>query len=322
MPKIATDVERVELDGQYRVLREAAGAVRRPERAFIRVTGSDAVEYVQGQITNDVEALGEGEGCYAALLDRKGHVRADMRVLRPSGGELLIDLERLALPAALQHLQTYSIGRQVEIVDVTGELALVSAIGPGAREMIGTGPLTPEHTHREIELGGTICRAVATDLGVDLILPAERAIPVLETLDESGIVEASEEAAEILRVESGRPRFGAEIGATTMPAEAGIEVRAVSFTKGCYIGQETVARLHYKGRPNRHLRGLRLGRPAAPGEPIRAGDRELGSTATACVSPALGPIALAIVRREAEPGSSVEVGDDGATAQVVELPFA
>ncbi len=106
-----------------------------------------------------------------------------------------------------------------------------------------------------------------------------------------------------------------------MPAEAGIVERAVSFTKGCYIGQETVARLHYKGRPNRNLRGLRLSGPAAVGAVLRLGEKEVGRVGSACVSPALGPIALAIVRREAEPGDELAVGEDGVTARVVDLPF-
>jgi folate-binding protein YgfZ len=110
------------------------------------------------------------------------------------------------------------------------------------------------------------------------------------------------------------------MSATTIPQEAGINDRAVSFTKGCYIGQETVARLHYKGKPNRRLVGLRLSASAAAGDPIRLGDRELGTVGTAVLSPARGPIALAIVRREAELGDTVEVGD-GATAELVELPF-
>ena len=106
-----------------------------------------------------------------------------------------------------------------------------------------------------------------------------------------------------------------------MPAEAGIVEEVVSFTKGCYIGQETVARLHYKGRPNRHLRGLRLSAPAAPGAPLRLGEKEVGLLGSAAVSPALGPIGLAIVRREAEPGTELAVGEDGVTAQVTALPF-
>ena len=128
-------------------------------------------------------------------------------------------------------------------------------------------------------------------------------------------------AAEILRVEAGRPRFGREMSSATIPQEAGIDGRAVSFTKGCYIGQETVARLHYKGRPNRHLRGLRLEAPVAADEAIALEAREVGRIGTAVTSPAHGPIALAVIRREAEPGAFVEVGENRVRAEVVEPPF-
>jgi len=133
--------------------------------------------------------------------------------------------------------------------------------------------------------------------------------------------EAGPETAEILRIESGRPRLGFELGDDVIPQEAGINERAISFTKGCYVGQETVARLFYKGKPNRHLRGLRLSEPVERGAVIRGADRELGRVSSTCVSPALGPIALALVRREAGPGDSVQVGDAGAVGEVVELPF-
>jgi folate-binding Fe-S cluster repair protein YgfZ len=106
-----------------------------------------------------------------------------------------------------------------------------------------------------------------------------------------------------------------------MPAEAGIVAVAVNFEKGCYIGQETVARLHYKGKPNRHLRGLRLSAPAAPGATLLLGEKEVGRLGGSCVSPVHGAIALAIVRREAEPGAELLVGEDGVTARVVDLPF-
>jgi folate-binding Fe-S cluster repair protein YgfZ len=106
-----------------------------------------------------------------------------------------------------------------------------------------------------------------------------------------------------------------------MPAEAGITDRAVDFEKGCYIGQEPVARLHYRGKPNRTLRGLRLSASAEPGERLVLGDKEVGKVGTSSLSPALGPIALAIVRREAGEGDRLAVGDDGVTAEVVNLPF-
>jgi folate-binding protein YgfZ len=107
----------------------------------------------------------------------------------------------------------------------------------------------------------------------------------------------------------------------TIPQEAGLNDRAVSFTKGCYVGQETVARLHYRGKPNRHIRGLRLSAPAIPGEELRLGERSVGHLGSVVISPVLGPIALALVRREADPGAMVEVGEQRARAIVEELPF-
>ena len=139
---------------------------------------------------------------------------------------------------------------------------------------------------------------------------------------ERGAARVSADAAECLRVESGRPRYGIDMDESTIPQEAGLNERAVSFSKGCYVGQETVARLFYRGKPNRHLRGLRLSVPAATGAELRLGDRVVGQLGSAVVSPSLGPIALALVRREAEPGSIVGVGSDATTAEVTELPFA
>ena len=132
----------------------------------------------------------------------------------------------------------------------------------------------------------------------------------------------SDEAAEIVRVESGRPRFGVDMTSEHMPAEAGIVQRSVDFEKGCYIGQEPVARLHYRGKPNRTLRGLRLSGSADRGAPLLLGDKEVGTIGTACLSPANGAIALAIVRREAEIGQQLALGDGSVTAEVAELPFS
>ena len=234
----------VEVDGQYRVLKEEAGFLDRSPRGKFRVRGNDAADW-----------------------------------------------------------------------------SIVSVIGPAAVEVAGTSPLSPEHAQRVYEREGVEILAVATDLGLDLIVRAERSEQLQELLARSGAVEVSEAAAEILRVESGRPRFGREMTTATIPQEAGIDERAVSFTKGCYIGQETVARLHYKGKPNRHLRGLKLSGAARPGEPVRVGEKEVGRLGGSGVSPAFGAIGLAILRREAEPGATVAVGEDGVTAEVVALPF-
>jgi folate-binding protein YgfZ len=310
----------VELDGQYRQLREECGLLDRSSRGKLAVTGPDAAEYLQGQLTNDVEGLKPGEGQYAALLDRKGHMQADMRVLRPEPEEVWLDTEPGALAAARRHLEMYSIGRDVKVADVTGERAILSLIGPRSVEIAGTAAL-PEHSCEATAVAGVECLAAGTRDGIDLIPAAAEAERLREALLAAGAVAVSPEAVEILRVEAGVPRFGAEMGTETMPAEAGIVEDVVSFTKGCYIGQETVARLHYKGRPNRHLRGLRLSAPAEPGTALRLGEKEVGRLGGAVVSPALGPIGLAILRREAEPGVELAVGEDGVTARVVDLPF-
>jgi folate-binding protein YgfZ len=327
----------VELDAQYRQLREECGLFDRSERGKLLLAGLDVAEFLQGQLTNDVEALAPGEGCYAALLDRKGHVQADMRVLRtaagafpqtapgPSGGSteagaFWIDTEPEGLEVAYRHLQAYKIGREVDLAEVTAEWSILSLIGPRSAEVAGTPPL-PEHACEELSVLGVDCVAAGTAGGIDLIAPRADAERLRAALLEAGAAEVGAEAVEILRIEAGVPRLGAEMSAETMPAEAGIVERAVSFEKGCYIGQEPVARLHYRGKPNRRLRGLRLSAPAAAGEGLRLGDRGVGRIGSACVSPAHGAIALAVVRREAEPGDELAVGEAGVTARVVELPF-
>ena len=167
-----------------------------------------------------------------------------------------------------------------------------------------------------------------TDGGLDVLPEAARTAEVRAALLAAGAVETPEAVAEIVRVEHGRPRYGIDLDESVMPAEAGIVERAVSFTKGCYVGQETVARLHWKGKPNRHLRGLKLSAPVAAGAAVTvagadgAEAREVGRVGSAVVSPAAGPIALAILRREVAPGDQVLVGEHAVEAQVVTPPLA
>jgi folate-binding protein YgfZ len=209
----------------------------------------------------------------------------------------------------------YSIGRDVRSEDVTSEYAILSLIGPAAAEALDAEPPAEEHAFVEGEHG----LYVRTDLGVDVICAAGDADGVRAAL---GVDEVSEEAAECVRVESGRPRYGLDTGPETIPEEAGLNERAVSFTKGCYVGQETVARLHYKGKPNRHLRGLRLSAPVEHGDEVTNGERVLGQIGSVAVSPKYGPIALAVLRREVGIGDQVKVGPSAADAEVADLPFA
>ena len=310
---------------EYRALTEGCGLLDRSERGKLAVTGGEAKAFLQGQVTNDVEGLEPGHGCYAAFLTHKGKMLGDLRVL-DAGGEVLLDCERSALQGLFNLLRRATLGRDAELHKRTLQRGLLSLIGPGARrlsgaEVAGLGPA--EHDHVADEVAGRPVRLIATDAGgVDVLCLAEDTEAVRSALLEAGAVAVSEAAAEIVRVERGRPRYGAELDDTVIPQEAGLNERAVSFTKGCYVGQETVARLHYRGKPNRHLRGLRLSAPAATGDELRLGEKVVGRLATVALSPALGPIALGFVRREAQPGDTVAVGDGSLTAEVVTLPFA
>ena len=297
---------------EYEILTTSAGLVDRSSRGKLVVVGPEAADFLQGQVTNDVERLEPGQGCYAALLNHKGKFRADMRILRTEDG-FWIDTEPIGLVPVRWTLETYTIGREVSHEDVTETRVILALIGPGARDALDVAPGAEEHAWVDGEHG----RYVATDLGVDVICDAAAAPTVREAL---GVPEVSEAAAEVVRIESGRPRLGFDMDGETIPQEAGVNDRAVNFEKGCYVGQETVARLHWKGKPNRHLRGLRLSAPVERGAELRLGDKVVGRVGSTCVSPVHGPIALALVRREAEPGDTLAV-DGGTTAEVVEPPF-
>src|SRR3954451_17202839 len=306
----------------YRALTQRAGVVDRSELGKLALTGGQAAEMLNGQVSNDVEALAPGTGCYAALLTNKGKMLGDLRVLN-TGDELLLLTERASLQALFDQLRRGAIGWDAELHKRTLQQALLSVIGPRAREAAGAGDLpAAEHANRRTEIGGAGVVLVATDLGVDVVCAAEDTARVRDSLLAAGAIAVDEPAAEVVRVESGRPRYGVDLDDSTIPQEAGLNARAVSFTKGCYVGQETVARLHWRGKTNRHLRGLRLSAAAASGAPLRLGDREVGRLGSVAVSPSLGPIALALVRREAGVGDTLHVEGTDVTAEVVELPFA
>jgi folate-binding protein YgfZ len=296
------------------------GLLDRSERGKLALTGEDRKPFLNGQVTNDVEALQDGDGCYAAFLTPKGKMLGDLRILDAGvpAGELLLDTERVSLQALFDLVRRYSIGHRVQLHKRTLESGLLSLIGPGARTVAGADELPlAEHAHRAAQIAARPVRLIATDLGVDVLCDAGDTAAVTAALIAAGAKPIDESGAEVLRVEHGRPRYGVDLDDSVIPQEAGLNDRAVSFTKGCYVGQETVARLFYKGKPNRQLRGIRLPAPAPGGAPLTLGGREVGRLGSTVVSPRLGPIALALVRREAPPGTQL---DDG--SEVVELPFA
>jgi tRNA-modifying protein YgfZ len=310
-----------QLDAEYLALTERCGLLDRSERGKLALTGAAAKAFLAGQVTNDIEALSPGGGCYAAFLTPKGKMLGDMRIL-DLGEELFLDTERVTLQALFDMIRRFKIGYDVELHKRTVERGLLSLIGPDAARVAHVEELADiEHASSAVEIDGIAAIAAHTDTGVDLICAGNETDELAQTLRERGAVPVSEDAAEIVRVERGRPRYGIDLDDTTIPQEAGLNERAVSFTKGCYVGQETVARLHYRGKPNRHLRGLRLSAPAAPGAELCLGERPVGRLSSSVLSPVNGPIGLALVRREAEPGSTVSVGEHGASAEVIEPPF-
>jgi len=300
-----------------RLATEEVALVDRCARGKLALTGAQAAEMLNGQVSNDVEALGPGDGCYAALLTNKGKMLADLRVLR-TDGELWLDTERVTLQVLFDALRRGVVGWQAQLHKRTLQQALLSLVGPGAAAAAGVEAAWPrdEHANREARIGGAPVVLVATDLGVDVVCAAEDAERVRAALAAPEVPEA---AAEVLRVEAGRPRYGIDVDDATIPQEAGLNERAVSFQKGCYVGQETVARLHYRGKPNRHLRGLRLSEPVPGGTPLALGEREVGRLGSSVVSPRHGPIGLALVRRQVAVGDELAAGT--ATAVVTELPF-
>jgi tRNA-modifying protein YgfZ len=309
-----------DLETDYAALTTGCGLLDRSERGKLALTGGARKEFLDGLVSNEIEALRPGTGCYAAVLTPKGKMLGDLRVL-DAGEELLLDTERAALQEIFNVLWRGRIGHDMEIHKRTLERGLLSLVGPRAREVAGAGDLPEaEHAHAPADLDGIAVRLIATDVGLDVLCEGEHVEAARAALSRRGATVVDEAAFEALRVERGRPRYGLDLDDSVIPQEAGLNDRAVSFTKGCYVGQETVARLFYKGKPNRHLRGLRLSVPGRTGDELRLDDRVVGALGTVAVSPRHGPIALALVRREAAPGATLATGD-GATAEVVELPF-
>ncbi len=273
----------------------SSGYHRAPDPAVLILRGDDAGEFLNGQVSNDVGSLADGESRYALLLTPKGKLRADMRIAR-DGDETVVVCDPAHLPAIRHTIDTYRIGYFFSTEDATGEWSLVELVGATAESL----PVPV------VELD--------SPLGVDLLVETGDLPSLTGALEAQGLAELTTDEIDAARVSAGVPSFGREMDEDTFPAEAGLEERAVSFEKGCYVGQETVARMHYKGKPNRHLRLLTADTPLTSGDPVTAADgRELGTVGTAVVSPERGPVALAILRREAEVGETVQAGSVAAT---------
>jgi folate-binding protein YgfZ len=293
-----------------------------------RVSGADRRRFLNGYLTCEVATLEPGQGSYGFLTDAKGRVLADATVAA-TGEELLLLLPPNRCEAVLAHLHRFVIADRVEL-EPNAEKDLLGVVGPRAAATLGAAGLPApeadwscgeleEQAVRVQRLGHRGSPAYA------LVVDADQAGEWAQRLIEAGAVPAGWTALETLRVEAGTPRFGADFGTENLPQETGLG-DAVSYTKGCYLGQEVVARLHYRGRPQRGLAGLEIdaGRPPEPGAALRLEGQEVGTLGSAVASLRWPDriLGLAVVHRKAgEPGTELEISTGGA-ATVCPLPWS
>lgn len=316
----------------YDAARAGAIVVARDDRVQLRAHGRDPARMVQGLITNDLDSADATRALYAAMLTPKGRMVADMRIVRNDDGSLLLDLDRHALDALLAHVKKYVPPMFARFEMLEPARALVGVYGPRAAAIVrSVTPLDVKDYAAEYAVARTddalaIATREAGVPGFDLLVPAERAAALRTALLDAGAVAADTETVELLRIEAGRPRWGAELDENRIPLEANLRERAISTSKGCYTGQEVIIRILHRGHVNWQLRGLLLGQAAPPPAGTELSAQDAGGKTVARVtssvrSPLLGEtIALAYVRREVEPGSALRLSD-GAPATVVELPF-
>jgi tRNA-modifying protein YgfZ len=326
------------VNAEYEALRTRAIVVDRSHRGRMRFFGEKSAEALTGLVTNDVVSMHPGHGQYGAALSAKGRIVADLRIFA-SAGSYLVDTPARAWPNWLGMVKKYVNPRVSGYRDDSHAVRDIGVFGPDARRIVasvagvnmdGLGALTP-YAHAEVMIDGApVTLARAADLGVegfDLFVPFESFDAVWARAVAAGASPAGLEAWEIARVEAGRPEWGIDIDETTIPQEANLDdFDAISYTKGCYIGQEVVARVHFRGHVNKHLRGLRAAslEPAPTGaQLIDDSGNHVGEVRSAVASPRLGGISMGMVRREVEPGASLTAKWEGGERRVdvTALPF-
>lgn len=329
---------------EYEALRRRAIVVNRSHRGRMRFTGEKAVDVLTGLVTNDVGALGAGQGQYAAALTAKGRIVVDLRLIRTDDG-FITDVPARARDAWSAIVRKYVNPRLAKYSDETAALQVVGVYGTQARyvveQMTGVGHtalalLAPYHHITVANMQAMVMRS--PDLGVegyDLFVPAERFQATWDAAVAARATPAGLTAWEIARVEAGRPEWGLDMDESTIAQEANLEeLGAISYTKGCYTGQEVVARVHFRGHVNRTLRGIRASGttpPAYLAALFDASGKAVGEVHSTASSPRLGGIALAMVRREVENGAQLiarwnaDLAGDIAAGEtqvdVVPLPF-
>jgi folate-binding protein YgfZ len=290
-------------------LREGAAVVDRSGRRILRLTGRDPVGMLNAVLTNDVP---EDRGAYAMLLSPKGRIQTDLRVIKAGEG-ILIDTEPEGVDAAKEILGRYAPFSRVKLEELSDSWSVLGLYGPRAAGLLGDLGLA-EHQSKEIEIEGRalLCVGVAVPVsGYDLIGPEEALDAARGYLISRGATQADLATYETARIEAGVPRFGADITPENFPGETGVLSRAVSFEKGCYPGQETVARMHYRGHPNKKLHRLVVEGPSpVPGTGILQGEKQVGHlTSIAPLPVSRETLALGYLSRNADVQGELRAGD-------------
>jgi tRNA-modifying protein YgfZ len=316
---------------EYSALHNGALFFDRSDRMRLRISGPKAAELVTGMVTNDVSSLVAGEGQYAAALTPKGKIVADLRIFALDDA-LLIDTSAAAASGWKEMVRKYINPRVAPYHDVTSELSDIGVFGRSSRSIVAraTGIDDRELTalapygHITAPLGDStirVARVPEMDLdGFEIFVPSEFVGTLKNKLHAGGVSPGSPDTWEIARVESGRPQWGADMDESTLPQEANFDdLGAISYTKGCYIGQETVARVHFRGHVNRFLRKLRfVTRPAPPtgAELVDEAGKVIGDIRSVALSPRFGGVALGMVRREILPGTTLQARWSGGECSV------
>jgi folate-binding protein YgfZ len=323
-----------EVEAEYRAARQAVALHDATYREALRITGEDRVSFLHGMVTQDVKGLAAGAATYAAMITVKGAMVADARLVRREA-DLLLDLEPGMGAKVQEFLGKFLISEDAELLDATGELGVLRLMGPRTADLLGAvsgSPFTalPPDATRAVTLAGQEVLAVGRagqEPGVDLLVPRAGLEAVWKGLVGAGgpfgLKPLGWRAQEALRVEAGVPRYGQDMVDTTIPLEANL-TNAISYNKGCYIGQEVIARATFRGHMNRKLAGLLLGATeAAPGTELKKDGKKVGWVTSVVRSPLKGQtVALGYVHRDhLEPGTVLAVGDGPAEATVAALPF-
>jgi folate-binding protein YgfZ len=315
-----------------------AGLFDLSARGRVEVSGGEAVQFLNGMLTNDVARLEEGDWMHAALPNPQGRLLASMRVLK-RGGAFLFDTEAATYPTVLKHLARFTLAGDFHVRDLTAETALLSVQGARAPEFVGAAlgaeaAATARGRVTRVPSGEgeiTVIRATHTsEDGFDLFVDAASAESPWDALVAAGARPVGHEASEVLRVEAGVPRYGVDASDANVVLEVVNEAEAVSYTKGCYAGQEIIARIHWRGHVAKRLAGVIFDRDAEPPPDARLRDcgagREAGRVTSGVFSPRLhARVALALVKYDfLAPGTELKVfsGDvEVCAARVAELPL-